>query len=432
MKKNTGHWLKRARTKIKITQKDLAGDRFKRQYISMIETGDVDLSLGVRAYITKKLKLPKKYFDTGLFKEEKERLNYLEKETNTLLDSLRFDEANKLIKEAISISSEAKNGDYINHFLLKLAQVYINDKKLDKAKDLLIKTNKYYSEERDYKNLAYSYYWTGVVYRDKKKYTNALYMFNNAIEENSKLERKKDLSLKARATTKIAQVYRHTENYKGAKEKYEEAIGIAKKAENNNVLATAYWGYSILLRREGKFQEAINFYKKASLIYRQLKQERNYLSIDINLANLYYYIGDYDKAINLANSAIKISKEKDYEEELAYALLYRAKAKREKGLLDNSESDLKKSINLLEKLKDKRMLAVAYMSLGLLYEVKKENDKVVSYFNKAVDIFKELEQPVFIHSAYGEIIRFYKEIGNYDKVIKHTQKLINLTKRIKF
>lgn len=432
MNKYTGHWLKRARIKLKITQKDLAGDRFKRQYISMVETGDVDLSKGVRVYITKKLKLPKKYFDTGLFKKEKERLDYLKEETNSLLDSLRFNEANKLIKEAISISSEAKNNKYINHFLLKLAQVYINDKKLDKAKDILIKTNKYYSEEKDYKNLAYSYYWTGVLYRDKKNYTNALHMFNNAIEENSKLGRKRDLSLNAKATTKIAQVHRYTENYKGAKGKYEEAIKIAKKAKNNSVLATAYWGYSILLRREKKYQKAINFYKKASLIFRQLKQERPYFRINNNLANLYYYIGDYDTAINLANSTIKIAKEKDYEEELAYALLYRAKAKREKGLLDNSESDLRRSINLLKKLKDKRMLAVAYMSFGLLYEVKKENDKAIFYFNKAVDIFKELDQPIFIHSAYGEIIRFYKEIGNYDKVIEHIQKLINLTKRIKF
>ncbi|GAG58806.1 unnamed protein product, partial [marine sediment metagenome] len=65
-------------------------------------------------------------------------------------------------------------------------------------------------------------------------------------------------SIKARATTKIAQVYRHTENYKGAKEKYEEAIEIAKKAKYDNVLATAYWGYSILLRREGKFFENAN------------------------------------------------------------------------------------------------------------------------------------------------------------------------------
>ena len=432
MNKHTGHWLKRARTKLKITQKDLAGDRFKRQYISMVETGDVDLSKGARVYITKKLKLPKKYFDTGLFKKEKKRLDYLRKETNNLLDSLRFDEANRLIKEALSIAKEAENDKYINHFLLKLAQVYINDKKLDKAKDILIKTNKYYKKEKDYKNLAYSYYWTGVVYRDKKKYTNALYMFNNSIEENSKLKRKKDLSLKARATTKIAQVYRHTENYKGAKKKYEEAIEIAKKAKNNNVLATAYWGYSILLKGEKKFQEAINFYKKASIIYYQLKQEKSYLRINNNLANLYYYIGDYDTAINLANSTIKISKEKDYKEELAYALLYRAKAKREKGLLDNLKSDLKRSINLLKKLKDKRMLAVAYMSLGLLYEVKKENDKAVFYFNKAVDIFRKLDQPVFINSAYGEIIRFYRKIGDYDKVIKHTQKLINLTKRIKF
>jgi len=432
MNKNTGHWLKRARTKLKITQKDLAGDRFKRQYISMVETGDVDLSSGARVYITKKLKLPKKYFDTGLFKEEKERLDNLKEETSTLLDSLRFDEANKLIKEAVSISEEAKSDEYINHFLLKLAQVYIHDKKLKRAENILNKVNRYYKKEKDSKNLEYSYYWTGILYREKKECSNALFMFNNAIEENSKLKRKKDLSLEAKATSKIAQVYRHTKNYKGAKEKYKEAIEIAKKAKNNNVLATAYCRYSILLRRERKFQEAINFYEKALLIYRQLKQERNYLRINNNLADLHYYIGDYDKAINLANSTIKISREKNYKEELAYALLHRAKAKREKGLLDNSESDLKKSINLLEKLKDKRILAVAYMSLGLLYEVKKENDKAISYFNKAVDIFKVLDQPIFIHSAYGEIIRFYKEIGNYDKVMEHTQKLINLTKRIKF
>ncbi len=78
------------------------------------------------------------------------------------------------------------------------------------------------------------------------------------------------------------------------------------------------------------------------------------------------------------------------------------------------------------------MLAVAYMSFGLLYEVKKENDEAIFYFNKAVDIFRKLDQTVFIHSAYGEIIRFYRKIGDYDKVIKHTQKLINLTKRINF
>ena len=43
----------------------------------MVETGDVELSPGAIVYITKKLKLPKKYFDTGLFRKEKERLDYL-------------------------------------------------------------------------------------------------------------------------------------------------------------------------------------------------------------------------------------------------------------------------------------------------------------------------------------------------------------------
>ena len=121
MKKYTGYWLRRARLERKLRQKDVAGRKYTKGHISMVETGEVDLSEYSKKYITKKLKLPKSYFDTGLFKEEKERLDYLKIKTNNLLDSLRFNEANKLIKEALSISSEAKSGEYINHFLLKLA-----------------------------------------------------------------------------------------------------------------------------------------------------------------------------------------------------------------------------------------------------------------------------------------------------------------------
>jgi transcriptional regulator with XRE-family HTH domain len=160
MKKHTGHWLKRARNKTGLRQKQLAGDRFTKQYISQIETDEVGVSDKARKYITKKLKLPKSYFDTGLFKQEKERLDELIIKIDSLLDYEKYDEALDLVKEALSVSKEAKNDDYINSFLLKLARINIEKNNLDKAETLLKKTNKYYGEEKDYKNLSYSYYWT--------------------------------------------------------------------------------------------------------------------------------------------------------------------------------------------------------------------------------------------------------------------------------
>jgi len=83
--------------KIKITQKDLAGDRFKRQYISIIETGEAELSYVARDYITKRLKLPKSYFDTGLFLDEKERLDELTHEVDKLTGAFKYDEALKKV-----------------------------------------------------------------------------------------------------------------------------------------------------------------------------------------------------------------------------------------------------------------------------------------------------------------------------------------------
>lgn len=432
MKKYHGHWLKRARLSRELTQSDIAGDRFTKQYVSMVEKGYVKLSNNAIKYITRKLKLPKSYFDNGLFKEEKERLDELIIDIDKLSDSYNYSKAEIKTLEALKISKEAKNDDYTNIFQVKLARIMIETKRLNKSETILNKTNKYFSEEKDFKNLSYSYYWTGVLCMVREKYTDALFMFNKVIEENSKLKRKIDLSLNARATAKIAQIYRETENYRGAKEKYEEAVKLAEKSKDDYILGMTYWRYGLLLQREGEYEKAISYYNKAAPIYKRLKYEKQPLKINNNLANLYYYLNDYDNTIDLANKTIKISEDKGYETELAYALLFRSKAKKEKNLLNEAESDIKRSISLLKKIDDKRELAVSYMTQGLIYEKKKDYDNAILSFNKAIDIFKELDKPAFINSAYSEIIRFYKDINNLEKERESTDKLINIVKRIKF
>jgi len=432
MKKHTGYWVKRARLKRDIMQKDLAGDIFTPSYINHIEKGDVKLSLNAREYITRKLKLPKSYFDNGLFKEEKEELDRLAKEAEELIKIQFFKKAEDSVLKALSISKEAKNDDYTNNLLIKLSRIYIKKKKLNKAEDLLNNVNKYYSEEKDYKNLSSSYYWTGVLYMKRQNYTDAVYMYNSAIEINSKLKRKKDLSLQARATSKIAQVYRETQNYRGAKQKYEEAIKLALKSKDDYILGMVYWGYGLLLRRLYDYEKAKEYYEKSLLIHERLKDEKSLLKLNNNLANACYYTNDYERTIKLTDKTIKISEEKNYNEQLAYALLFRAKAKRETNLLNEAESDIKRSIKLLKEIGDKRELATAYMTKGLIYEKKKEYDEAILSFNKAINIFKELEEPIFINSAYGQLIRFYEDIGDLDKERESTKRWIKLTKRIKF
>lgn len=72
------------------------------------------------------------------------------------------------------------------------------------------------------------------------------------------------------------------------------------------------------------------------------------------------------------------------------------------------------------------------MTQGLIDEKKKDYDKAILSFNKALDIFKDIDQTVFINSTYSEIIRFYKDINNFEKERESTDKLINVVKRIKF
>jgi len=443
MKKYKGYWLKRARLKKNLLQKEVAGDKYTKSYISIVETEGAGLSTDAKNYIIRKLKLPKSFFDNGLFKEEKEELDILTKESKKLIEKQLFNKAEDKVLKGLSVSREAKNDDYINSFLLKLAIINIKkeDKDLKEAEDILSKVNKYYIEEKDYRNLAYSYYWTGVLYREKGNHEEALLIFNKSIEENIKLKRKIDLSLKARAKVKIAQIHRFNENYKAARQKYEEAIDIALKSKDDYIIAMAYFGYALLLQRIGDYHEAIRYYSLAYPIYESLENEELCYQTDTNLASLYHYIGDFDNSIILSNRVFKISEEKNDEKGIAYALLKGAKAKRDKGNLNEGEDDLKRAINIFEKLKDEnRMLGEAYMALGLLQEKKKENDLAIKNFNKAVKTFKDVKQNVYINSAYSEIMRFYKEIGGLeDKKIKYildfinyADKLIDKTKKIIF
>ena len=431
MKKNTGHWLKRARTKAGLLQKDIAGDRFTRSYISQVEKGDAKLSPNARILITRKLKLPKSYFDTGLYTDEKKRLDGLIKDIDKLSDSYIYTKAENKALNALKISQEAKNDDYTNSLLIKLARIYIKTDRLNKAEDILEKTNEYYSEEKDFKNLAYSYYWTGIAYREKKKHRDAVLILNKSIEENYKLKRKKDLSLISRALSTMAQIYRINENYKAAKETIKEATEIALKSKDEYVIAMAYWEYGFLFHRIGEYEDSIKYYSLASPIYKKLGYEKLSLQVNNNIASLYHYKREYDKAIKLTKDVIKISKDKNYNKELAYAYLKGAKAKRDKNLLNEAEDDLNKAIVLFNKIKkEERMLGEAYMSLGLLHEKKKENDLAIKNFNKAVDIFKTIDQEIYINSAYGEIIRFYKSIGAIDEKREYAQDLINTTNKL--
>ncbi|GAH59609.1 unnamed protein product, partial [marine sediment metagenome] len=182
MKKYTGFWLKRARNKAGLLQKELSGDRFTRSYISMVEIGEADLSTDARLYITRKLKLSKSYFDTGLFTDEKKELEKLIKAVDILTDYQKYEEAKSFVLKALSIIEEVKNDNYKNLFLLKLARINILIGEFKKAKDDLNEVIIYFKEEKDYKNLATSNYWTGILYLERKNYVVICFTDSNYLD----------------------------------------------------------------------------------------------------------------------------------------------------------------------------------------------------------------------------------------------------------
>jgi tetratricopeptide (TPR) repeat protein len=93
-----------------------------------------------------------------------------------------------------------------------------------------------------------------------------------------------------------------------------------------------------------------------------------------NLANDYYKIGEFDKAIEHYNKALELRPD------LLETYFNRGLAYTRKGLYDHAQEDLNKVIELNPNL------AEAYYTRGLIHEYKLEYPLAINDYNKALEV----------------------------------------------
>ncbi len=175
-------------------------------------------------------------------------------------------------------------------------------------------------------------------------------------------------------------------------EKY--LISILKQKENikdENIVAVNIQ-LGIINKSLGRYSKAVAYYLNGeSLVLNNLETLRYRLpSIYNNLANIFKYKGDYNKALAYFKESIRN--------------------------LNVSE------LNTAEK---NGSLAYAYNNMGLVYMIQKKYDKAIQYFQKSIQIKKQ-NKLKGLSSSYTNYANCLREINNFLEAEQYYQKCINL------
>jgi len=157
-----------------------------------------------------------------------------------------------------------------------------------------------------------------------------------------------------------------------------------------------------------------------------------YADVYIGLGNIYTSKGDYDKAIEYYNKALKIVLKTLGPEHPYVANTYNGLgiAYRNKGDYDKAIEYYNKALKIVLKTlgPEHPEVATTYNNLGAVYYFKENYDKAIEYFDKALKIYFQTLGPEhsYVATTYNNLGNIYTGKGDYDRAIEYYNKALEI------
>ena len=204
----------------------------------------------------------------------------------------------------------------------------------------------------------------------------------------------------------------------------------AMKNQEEDLASRNYYKYQIASQRHERDSAAYWLEQRASL-------DRENVDWQVEAARyIEYFLGDYDRALNIYEPTLEYCKEHygDLHEKTATLYNNLGVVYEYKGQYDNALGYYNKAREIVEKVLDPQHpdLATTYNNIGLVYSNKGEYDNALEYYNKAREIQEKVLDPQHPNLAtiYGNIGAVYKNKGEYDNALANLNKAREIEEKV--
>ena len=347
-----GERVRTLRVSAGLTQTQLAGERFSKEYISQIERGKTRPTGTTIAWLAEQLEVDPAFISTGLSTDERARIEAELERAEALSASHRYEDAVDAFQSlrpsveetgALTIHVRALAGEA--WALQEQGQVQDAVALLQHARGL--------AERREFSDVdrADVLYRLGVCRYKLSSISTAVALFDEAIALADRSGEPCDI-LRSDILQWRSRCRRRLRDYVAARDDVERALALAQEVGDRAAIARAYFQASLVSQREGHYVRSRGYAQRAKELYQQVDDERNVGRLHLMLGGLTLLLGDEEQAVEHLKASYSRALDADSPADAAQALEGLARVHLDRGEYDQADDLARNALDLLQGRED--------------------------------------------------------------------------------
>jgi transcriptional regulator with XRE-family HTH domain/Tfp pilus assembly protein PilF len=281
-----------------LTQSELAGERFTKEYVSQIERGKTRPTVQTLEWLADRLGADRQYLETGVSEGDRIRAESVIAQAEAAIEANRYEEAAVLVKGLEPPSEELRMRALL---VESWARMYLGG--IRKAIALAEEARQIADAPR-YSDLdrAEVLFRLGCCRYKLSSISTALALYCEALKlaEASGLPCDR---LRSHILGWRSRCYRRQRDFEAAREDIERALELAQGLGDKETIAHTFFQASLVAERQGHWVRARSYAERAKAVYEEIADRQSVGRLLNNLGGLSFLLGKPDQAKEYLKSA---------------------------------------------------------------------------------------------------------------------------------
>jgi tetratricopeptide (TPR) repeat protein len=343
-----GERLRQLRVAAGMTQTDLAGERFSKEYVSQIERGKTRPTRETVEWLAARLGVDPSFLERGVSADERSRVEAMLARAEALTNAHQYDDAVDELENSRTAVLATGSAELEARALLTESWARMERGEVKPALQLLDRCRTI-SEGPGFSDVdrAQVLFQMAVCRYHLSSIASAVGLFSEALKlaEGSGLPC--DV-LRSEILARRSRCYRRQRDLEAAREDVELALELAQALDDRPTMANVYFQASLVAERMGQWVLARSYAERAKAYYEQLNDERNVGRLLNNLGGLNFQLGKPEKAVEDLKKAYRVLLDKGSDAEAANVVSSLAHVHLMTGQVETAEDEARHALGLLE------------------------------------------------------------------------------------
>jgi tetratricopeptide (TPR) repeat protein len=341
-----GERVRQLRINRGITQTDLAGDRFSKEYVSQIERGKTRPTAETVAWLAARLGVDQKFLETGVSSNALDRAESLVSRAEAALEAQEHEEATTILGTLEAGDLTASPELELRALLAESwawmyrGQVRKAVRILDRAR-ILAESPLFSDVER-----AEVLYRLGCCREKLSSIATAISLFSQALDLCDRSGLPCD-RLRSHILEWRSRCHQRQRDWEAAREDVERALELAEGLNDRRTVAHVYFQASLVAERQGRWVLARSYAERAKSLYEEVADQINAGKLLNNLGGLNFLLGKPEEAKAYLKDAFRVALEVGSDLDAGYAVSSLAQVHLRSGDLDLAEEQARHALDLL-------------------------------------------------------------------------------------